>query len=155
MVRPIWTPQDAVDTAHQFHMELANAERGRPERASRLFSVSRERRARRMDALAVGLLLIVMAAFGCVVVLLSPQAKADSDDDWVAAYAYAATYGSAVCETLDSYPSHAGIYGIADAITDDGLTYYQAGQVIAVSVTEICPRHTALVKSFATSGATA
>ena len=27
-VRPIWTPQDAVDTAQQFHLELANAERG-------------------------------------------------------------------------------------------------------------------------------
>lgn len=27
-VRPIWTPQDAVDTAHQFHLEIANAERG-------------------------------------------------------------------------------------------------------------------------------
>ena len=67
--------------------------------------------------------------------------------------AYAATFGSAVCETLDSYASFGGIYGIADAITEDGLTYYQAGQVIAVSVTEICPRHTALVKSFAASSA--
>lgn len=154
-IRPIWTPQDSVDTAHQFHLELHNAERGVPERKSRLFSVSRERKARRMDALAVALLMIVMAAFGVIVMLLStPSAKADPDS---MVYAYAATFGSAVCETLDSYPSFGGIYGIADAITDDGLTYYQAGQVIAVSVTEICPRHTALVKSFAASpaGATA
>lgn len=150
-IRPIWTPQDSVDTAQQFHLELHNAERGVPERKSRLFSVSRERKARRMDALAVALLLIVMAAFGVIVMLLStPQAKADPDS---MVYAYAATFGSAVCETLDSYPSFGGIYGITDAITDDGLTYYQAGQVIAVSVTEICPRHTALVKSFAASSA--
>ena len=27
-IRPIWTPQDSIDTAHQFHMELHNAERG-------------------------------------------------------------------------------------------------------------------------------
>lgn len=27
-VRPIWTPQDAVDTAQQFALEIANAERG-------------------------------------------------------------------------------------------------------------------------------
>jgi len=137
-IRPIWTPQDSVDTAQQFHLELHNAERGRPQRKSRLFSVSRERKARRMDALAVALLLIVMAAFGVIVMLLStPQAKADPDS---MVYAYAATFGSAVCETLDSYASFGGIYGIADAITEDGLTYYQAGQVIAVSVMEICPR---------------
>jgi hypothetical protein len=150
-IRPIWTPQDSVDTAQQFHLELHNAERGVPERKSRLFSVSRERKARRMDALAVALLLIVMAAFGVIVMLLStPQAKADPDS---MVYAYAATFGSAVCETLDSYASFGGIYGIADAITEDGLTYYQAGQVIAVSVMEICPRHTALVRSFAASSA--
>ncbi len=142
-IRPIWSPRDSIDTAHQFHMELHNAERGarycarcdksqlvvkvdsdgvcrtckrRSRIASRLFSRSRFRRARRMDALAVGLLLIVMAAFGCVVVLLSPQAK-------------------------------------ADAITDGGLTYHQAGQAIAISVMQICPRHTALIKSFAASTA--
>lgn len=149
-IRPIWTPQDSIDTAHQFHLELANAERGVPERKSPLFSVSRERRARRLDALAVALLMILMAAFGCIVMMLStPQAKADPDS---MVYAYAATFGSAVCETLDSYPSFGGIYGIADSITDDGLTFYQAGQVIAVSVMEICPRHTALVKSFAAAG---
>ncbi len=148
-IRPIWTPQDSVDTAHQFHLELHNAERGVPERKSRLFSVSRERKARRMDALAVALLMIVMAAFGVIVMLLStPSAKADPDS---MVYAYAATFGSAVCETLDSYPSFGGIYGIADSITDDGLTYHQAGQVIAMSVMEICPRHTALVTSFAAS----
>ena len=147
VVRQIWSPRDSIDTAQAFAMELHNAERGR----ARLFSVSRERKARRMDALAVALLMIVMAAFGVIVMLLStPSAKADPDS---MVYAYAATFGSAVCETLDSYPSFGGIYGIADAITDDGLTYYQAGQVIAVSVTEICPRHTALVKSFAASSA--
>ncbi|MBP6571338.1 MAG: DUF732 domain-containing protein, partial [Gemmatimonadales bacterium] len=92
---------------------------------------------------------IVMAAFGVIVMLLStPQAKADPDS---MVYAYAASFGGAVCETLDAHPSFGGIYGIADAITDDGLTYYQAGQVIAVSVMEICPRHTALVTSFAAS----
>ena len=149
-IRPIWTPQDSIDTAHQFHLELANAERGVPERKSRLFSVSRERKARRLDALAVALLMILMAAFGCVVVMLSPSAKADPDS---MVYAYAAVFGEAVCSTLDSYPSYGGIYGIADSIAEDGLTYHQAGQVIAISVAEICPQHLALVKSFAASAA--
>lgn len=157
-IRPIWSPQDSIDTAHQFHMELHNAERGVSESQSRtgfgnrlMFSQSRERRARRMDALAVALLMIVMAAFGVIVMLLStPQAKADPDS---MVYAYAATFGSAVCETLDSYPSFGGIYGIADSIAEDGLSFYQAGQVIGLSVSEICPRHLALVRSFAASSA--
>lgn len=97
VVVPIWTPQDSVDTAHQFHMELHNAERGVSQSQSQpgfgnrlMFSRSRERRARRMDALAVALLMIVMAAFGVIVMLLStPQAKADPDS---MVYAYAATF---------------------------------------------------------------
>lgn len=150
-IRPIWTPQDSIDTAQAFHMELHNAERGVPERKSRLFSVSRERKARYLDALAVALLMILMALFGCILVMLSaPHAKADPDS---MVYAYAATFGGAVCETLDEYPSFAGIYGIGDAIAEDGLTYHQAGQVIAISVAEICPQHLALVKSFAASAA--
>ena len=148
-IRPIWSPRDSIDTAHQFHLELHNAERGVPERKSRLFSVSRERKARRMDALAVTLLVVTLTILGWLfATVYAPAAKAD---DWTVVYAYAATYGGAVCETLDSYPSFGGIYGIADSITDDGLTYHQAGQVIAMSVMEICPRHTALVTSFAAS----
>jgi len=108
-------------------------------------------KAKLLDALGVTLLMVFMAALGCAVLILSsPKAKADVDD---AAYAYAATFGGAVCETLDEYPSFAGIYGIGDAIAEDGLTYHQAGQVIAISVAEICPRHLALVKSFAASAA--
>jgi hypothetical protein len=148
-IRPIWTPQDSIDTAQAFHLELHNAERGVPERKSRLFSVSRERKARRMDALAVALLVVTLTILGWLfATVYAPAAKAD---DWTVVYAYAATYGGAVCETLDSYPSFGGIYGIADSIADDGLTYHQAGQVIAMSVMEICPRHTALITSFATS----
>lgn len=157
-IRPIWSPQDSIDTAHQFHMELHNAERGVSQSQSQtgfgnrlMFSRSRERKARRMDALAVALLVVTLTILGWLfATVYAPAAKAD---DWTVVYAYAATYGGAVCETLDSYPSFGGIYGIADAITDDGLTFYQAGQVIAVSVMEICPRHTALVKSFAASSA--
>ena len=175
-IHPIWTPQDSIDTAHQFHMELHNAERGhrhclrcdksqlvvridtdgvrrnckRRSRVERfLFSRSRFRRANIMDTIAVALLMILMALFGCILVMLSaPHAQADPDS---MVYAYAATFGGAVCETLDEYPSFAGIYGIGDAIAEDGLTYHQAGQVIAIAAMEICPRHLALVKAFAKS----
>lgn len=98
-VVPIWTPRDSVDTAQQFHLEIDNAERGhrhcvrcdksqlvvridadgvcryckrRVRVSSMLFSRSRHRKAKVMDALAVALLMIVMAVFGCLVVFASP-----------------------------------------------------------------------------------
>lgn len=131
-------PADPVDTANHFHAETI------------LFSRSRAGKASRMDAVAVALLMLLMAALGCVVLLAStPTAKADPD---AGVYAYAATYGGAVCEVLDEYPSFAGMYGIASAINEqDGLSFHQAGQVIAISVMEICPRHLSLVKRFAES----
>lgn len=57
--------RDAVDTAQQFHRELDNH--------SWLFTVSRERRARVMDNLAVAMFMVFMAAFGCIVMLLTPN----------------------------------------------------------------------------------
>ena len=82
-VVPIWTSQDAVDTAQAFHMEVHNAERGESalscdskanERQRQhgfgnrlLFSTSRHRKARIYDGLAVTLLMVVMVLFGVVV----------------------------------------------------------------------------------------
>ena len=73
-------------------------------------------------------------------------AKADVDRVVVA---YAAQYAGAVCRTLDEYPTVDGVYGIGLSIMDDGLTAYQAGQVIGLSVLEVCPRHIALMQNFA------
>lgn len=100
-----------------------------------------------LDALAVLLLMLVTAFLGCAVVLLStPQAKADVDD---AAKAYAMVYGQAVCSTLDDYPNSLdAVIGIGQAIRDDGLTLYQAGEVIQISVQQMCPRHLGLLKRF-------
>lgn len=99
VVRQIWSPQDAVDTAQAFALELHNAERGhrhcvrcdksqlvvridtdgvcrrckRRARAERfLFSRSRFRRARIMDTLAVSLFMVFMSVVGCLVLLASP-----------------------------------------------------------------------------------
>jgi len=103
-------------------------------------------KAKLLDALGVTLLMIFMAAMGCILMILStPTAKADIDH---VAYAYAADYGDAVCSTLDSYPTLAGVSGIGQAIRDDGLTLFQAGQVIEISVHEICPRHLGLLDRF-------
>lgn len=103
-------------------------------------------KAKLLDALGVTLLMVFMAALGCAVLILSsPKAKADVDD---AAYAYAATFGGAVCNVLDKYPTFDGVVGIGQAIVEDGLSSYQAGEVIQVSVQEICPRHLGLLNRF-------
>ena len=74
--------------------------------------------------------------------------KADVDRVVVA---YAAQYAGAVCTTLDEYPTIDGVYGIGLSIMEDGLTAYQAGQVIGLSVLEVCPRHIALMQNFASA----
>lgn len=103
-------------------------------------------KAKLVDAFGVALLMAFMAAMGVILMLLStPTAKADVDH---VAFAYAAVYGDAVCSTLDQWPSFDGIVGIGEAIVDDGLTTAQAGEVIAVSVMEICPRHSGLMDRF-------
>jgi hypothetical protein len=144
-VLPIWTPKDSVDTAQQFHLELDNAERG-----TWLVSHSRRRKAGWMDAVAVALLMALMAALG--VVVFAASAKADVDN---VVFAYTQVYGSAVCETLDDgHDSVDGLTGILRSIVGDGLTPHQAGQVVAMSVTDSCPQYTPLLRAYvARSGA--
>ena len=146
-LRPIWTPQDAIDTAQAFHAEIENAERGitvnKPRWTRKLFGRSRFRRAAIYDGLAVTLLVALMAALGTVVYAAS--AKADDSD----ARAYAVEYGPAVCSVLDDYPSFDGIIGIGSAIVErDSLSAYDAGAAIGYSVRFLCPRHAGLLAQF-------
>lgn len=144
---PIWTPQDAIDTARQFHLELDNAERGVKTKQWWL-STGRERTARIYDAAAVALLLILAAVFGCIIVLLSaPNAKADDGLD-PEAVAWAAHYASAVCSTIADYPSTAGLLGIMESAEEDGLTAHQAGEAVGLSIYEACPRYGYIVNLF-------
>lgn len=144
---PIWTPQDAVDTAEQFHRELANAERGVPDRFP--FSRSRFGKARRLDALAVGLLMLVMALIGMLMLIaFTPTVKAAPQDD---AYSFAAVYGPVVCQVLDDFPSVSGIVGIGQALGEQGWSGTDVGRIIAYSAAEFCPRHMPLLRRFADS----
>ena len=77
---------------------------------------------------------------------LAAPARADHDPVVIA---YTTTFGEAVCLTLDDYPSKGGVLGVGQAIIEDGLTAFQAGQVIYFAVDELCPRHLDLVLSFA------
>lgn len=71
------------------------------------------------------------------------EAKADAGTD------YAANNAAAICITLDSFPSFAGIEGIAQSIVSDGyLSYFDAGRAIRVSVDYVCPEHRGLVNAY-------
>jgi hypothetical protein len=60
-----------------------------------------------------------------------------------------------VCETLaDGHDTLDGLTGILMSITGDGLTPFQAGQVVAISVGDGCPEYAPLLRAFvARSGA--
>lgn len=108
-----------------------------------MFRSSRYRRASRMDAIALGLLLVLLTALGITV---TPVAQAQPSN---VAYAYAATYGQIICDVLDDgHATISGMLGIGQGIMEDGLTAHQAGEAIAISITEICPRHTGLLLLF-------
>lgn len=129
--------RDAVDTAQQFHLELDND--------SRLFTRSRYRKAKRMDNLAVALLMLFMAAFGALMALgYAPHAKASPSTE-----AYADIYGPTVCSVLSEYPTVAGVMGVGQGISEEsGFTPEQAGEVIAYSVFTYCPWHKPLLNRF-------
>lgn len=79
--------------------------------------------------------------------IAAPAASAEPIGDLV--IAYAATFGGSLCAALDTQPTHAMITNIGQAIVDDGLTWEQAGQVVYLATTEICPRHRSLVLDYA------
>jgi hypothetical protein len=144
----VWTPQDSIDTANDFHAWSDVAEYGtldepaRPE-APWYVGQARARKAKWHNRAAVALLIAASVLLGAI--FYAAAAKADTSD----ARAYAAEFGPAVCLTLDDFPSYGGFLGIAEAIERDGLSATEAGQAIGISVADICPRHTQLLTRIA------
>ena len=68
---------------------------------------------------------------------------------------YVMTNASAVCATLDSYPSVAGIEGIGQAIMDDGLTPQAAGEVVTRAIVGWCPEYVPVLNAFIAKWTTA
>ena len=91
---------------------------------------------------------IITGGFITAATILAVPAKADTGD---AVYAYTATFGAIVCQTLDAYPTISGVIGVGEAIAADGLSMHQAGEVLMMSATEICPRHLGLLQRFVDS----
>ena len=147
-VVPIWTPQDSIDTARQFYLELDNAERGLAAvdpKPQRWLSQSRYRRAGIMDALAVLLLMALMACLGVVVYAASAHADTNPDPQ---AVSWAAHNEGAVCATIADYPSTSGLMGIMEAAASQGLTASQAGEAVAIAVYDGCPRYSYILDMF-------
>lgn len=110
------------------------------------FSESRERRARRMDALAVILLMLTMAFLGTVVFAASAKATPNVSDDVID---YAVRYGAgAVCPVLSEHHTVNGVMGVLLAIRDDGFSDYETGQIVGLSVAEYCPENQPLLDRF-------
>lgn len=80
-------------------------------------------------------------------IITAPVASADAEPS-PAVIAYAAYYGGVVCDVLDEYPTVSGLLGVMEAVENDGFTAYEAGQVVGMSVAEICPRHGRLLRQF-------
>lgn len=96
----------------------------------------------------VGTLFLASVIIGASI---GAAARAHADP---AADAYAEKYGLVVCNVLDKYPTFAGITGIAQGIHNDGLSYYQAGNVIGESVSNLCPQYVGLLKAYVKTAGT-
>lgn len=151
---PIWTSQDFDETVRDAQAVVEAGKRrfrivGEDERGAPmlLLSRSRERTARRMDAIAVALLLALMAALGCLVMLASaPHAKAEPMSD--AAIEYASENGHLICQVLDEHRSVPGLLGVMQGVYEDGWSPYEAGQITGLSIYGFCPQHSPLIDKF-------
>lgn len=90
---------------------------------------------------------IIPAALLALAVITAPTASAD-DDPSPQVVAYAAHFGGIVCDVLDDHASLGGVQGVIQGVQADGFTAYEAGQIVGLSVAEICPRHIGLLRKF-------
>lgn len=78
--------------------------------------------------------------------IAAPAVSAQPGD---AVIAYTAVFGGSLCAALDAHPTFDMITSIGQVIVDDGLTWEQAGEVVYLATTEICPRHRNLINEYA------
>jgi hypothetical protein len=61
---------------------------------------------------------------------------------------YTVQVEGAVCRTISKYPTIYGVRGILEAIEDEGFTPYEAGEIVALSVTDSCPQFVPVLEKF-------
>jgi hypothetical protein len=140
-----YSPADAIETAQEFHARIDEAERGVAVEDTQPWYVtrSRARKARRHNTFAVVLLMVTSLFLGAIGYAAS--AKADGPAD-----AWEWEYGPAACAYLDDPENNsvAGLTGVILGAQEMGLTPEQAGEAVAASVLDICPRHDDLLRGF-------
>ena len=94
-------------------------------------------------------LLAAGAALVAMLLAEPPGAHADPVDT------YTAINGQKVCVVLTASPDLTGVRILVNAMVNDGLSRYQAGQVIAQSSYLYCPEHLPMLRRIANAyGAT-
>lgn len=68
--------------------------------------------------------------------------------------AYAAQYGTVICQVIDDYPTIGGLTGVLQGVMDHGFSAYDSGVAVATAVWDYCPRHLPLLNEFVKKFAT-
>lgn len=85
---------------------------------------------------------IMTGALITTTIMFAAPARADVAESDVLYYA------GVVCTSLTDHPSIAGILTIGKALTGQGYTAEQAGELIASAVINVCPQHLPLLTQF-------
>lgn len=101
---------------------------------------------RSIRAFSLGLVTGAVLTAGITALAAPAQADPEPSDQVLR---YAIRYEGAVCETITSYPTVEGVLGILQAIESrDGFTPYEAGEIVALSVEDACPRFIPVLDRF-------
>lgn len=79
---------------------------------------------------------------------LAAAPTATAEEPTPAVVAYVAHYGGVACNVLDEFPSIPGMLGVMHGVETAGFSPREAGEVVGMSITEICPRHVRLMERF-------
>ena len=96
---------------------------------------------------AFGLGLVTGAVLTAGITAFAAPAHAEPDPS-IEVLEYAARAEGAVCSTISKYPTIFGVRGILEAIEDVGFTPYEAGEIVALAVTDSCPQFVPVLEKF-------
>jgi hypothetical protein len=61
---------------------------------------------------------------------------------------YAIAHAAAVCSYLDAHPTIRGVNDVLNIVADSGLSDFNAGGAVALSVLNVCPIHRPLLDAY-------
>jgi hypothetical protein len=88
-------------------------------------------------------------ALTAALVMLAAPAHADTPDPSPAVLRYTVHNEAAICSALGTYNNIPGVLQVLQAIqADGGFSEYEAGEVVGLSVTDLCPTYVPLLQKF-------